>query len=264
MHRSPLQAERDQNDANLHGQKLRYIWSDKNGQPLRQMDERHLNMAEIREQLNVTSVRMKIEKAQLLKMEQILRRNVAGLVKQAVLGWYKKLEEQNKTRRLPHRNTITYGRKVIEKAGEDPNIIENLANDRRKRRAFGRKRIKLLEEYERQQGHNHMAQRDEITRGIRESTKKATENTLKCGYCDKNFTHFTQEATLKIHMKKCSKTSPKNVPAAQKYVPKKGVCPRCDSWIALTNMSKHQTTDKCNTLSLLKNTNRTDIDAARQ
>ena len=62
-------------------------------------------MADIREQLNVISVRMKIEKAQLLKMGKILRRNVDGVVKQAVRGWYSKLEEQNeKTPTQKHHN----------------------------------------------------------------------------------------------------------------------------------------------------------------
>ena len=212
--------------------RYRYIWSDKNGQPLRQMEEKHLNMADIREQLNVTSLRTKIDKAHLLRMGHVLRMNDDRLVKQAVLGWYSKLEEENKTKKLPHRNIITYWRKLINEAGEDPNNIEHLITDRTKWRALVRNRVKHLEEYERQQGHNHVIQPDEIIRDRRESTKTPTENTLQCEICDKvcrskaglaihrKRLHdsqqketqcekcgktFTQGATLKNHMKKCSK-----------------------------------------------------------
>ena len=126
--------------------RYRYIWSDKNGQPLRQMEEKHLNMADIREQLNVTSLRTKIDKAHLLRMGHVLRMNDDRLVKQAVLGWYSKLEEENKTKKLPNRNTITYWRKLINEAGEDPNNIEHLITDRTKWRALVRNRVKHLEE----------------------------------------------------------------------------------------------------------------------
>ena len=224
-------------------------------------------------------------------MGHVLRMNDDRLVKQAVLLWYRKLEEENKTKKVPHRNTITYWRKLINEAGEDPNNIEHLITDRTKWRALVRNRVKHLEEYERQQGQNHVLQPDEIIRDRRESTKTPTENTLQCENCDKvcrskaglaihrKRLHdsqqketqcekcgktFTQEATLKNHMKKCLETSQEDLPSARKYVPKKGVCLRCDSLIALTNMSRHQATNKCKNLSLLKKTNGTDTDAARR
>jgi hypothetical protein len=40
----------------------RYVWSDQNGQPLRQMQARGVNMWDVRKCLGVKSVRWKIEK----------------------------------------------------------------------------------------------------------------------------------------------------------------------------------------------------------
>ena len=57
-------------------------------------------------------------------MEHILGMNDDRLAKQAVLGRYNKLEEENKTRKLPHRNTLTYWRKSIKEASDDPDNIE--------------------------------------------------------------------------------------------------------------------------------------------
>ena len=104
--------------------RYRYIWSDKNGQPLRQMEELHVNMADVREQLNVSSLRSKIEKAHLIRMGHVLRMDDTRLVKQAVLGWYRKLEDTTSTKKIPHRNTISYWRKLIKEAGEDYSNIE--------------------------------------------------------------------------------------------------------------------------------------------
>ena len=76
----PLHGERGQKYATFMDKSNRCIWSDKNGQPLRQMDERHPNMADIREQLNVTPLRTKIEQTHLLRLGHILKMNDDRLV----------------------------------------------------------------------------------------------------------------------------------------------------------------------------------------
>ena len=66
--------------------KYRYIWSDRKSEPLRQMQEYGINMADIRNQLQVSSVRTKVEVAYLIRLGHILRLPDESLVKQALLG----------------------------------------------------------------------------------------------------------------------------------------------------------------------------------
>ena len=40
----------------------RYVWSDRNGEPLRQISERHENMTAVRQRLGIKSVEWKIER----------------------------------------------------------------------------------------------------------------------------------------------------------------------------------------------------------
>ena len=65
--------------------KYRYIWSEKNGEPLRQMQEQGLNMAGIRKALEVSTIRNVIEKAHLMRMGHILRMSDDRIVTPAVL-----------------------------------------------------------------------------------------------------------------------------------------------------------------------------------
>ena len=69
--------------------KYRYIWSDRKSEPLRQMQEYGINMVDIRNQLQVSSVRTKVEVAHLIRLGHILRLPDESLVKQALLGWLK-------------------------------------------------------------------------------------------------------------------------------------------------------------------------------
>ena len=79
--------------------KCKYIWSKKNGEPLRQMQKQGINMADIRKELEVSTIRNKIEKAHLMRMGHILRLSGDRLVKQAVLGWNQDLEDLHKSRK---------------------------------------------------------------------------------------------------------------------------------------------------------------------
>ena len=79
--------------------KYRYIWSEKSGEPLRQMQKQGVNMADIRKELKVSTIRKKIEKAHLMRIGHILRMLDDRLVKQAVLGWNQDLEDLHKSRK---------------------------------------------------------------------------------------------------------------------------------------------------------------------
>ena len=89
------------------GKKYRYIWSEKNGEPLRQMQKQGVNMADIRKELKVSTIRNKIEKAHLMGMGHILRMSDDRLVKQAVLGWNQDLEDLHKSRKK-RQTTVGY------------------------------------------------------------------------------------------------------------------------------------------------------------
>ena len=51
----------------------RYVWSDRNDQPLRQMSERGVNMVDVRERLGVKSVAWKVEKGMLERIEHVFQ-----------------------------------------------------------------------------------------------------------------------------------------------------------------------------------------------
>ena len=74
------------------GKKYRHIRSENNGESLRQMQEQGIYMAYIRIELNVKTVRNKIQKAHLIRMGHVLRMQDDGIVKHAVLGWKQNLE----------------------------------------------------------------------------------------------------------------------------------------------------------------------------
>ena len=80
---------------------------EKNGEPLRQMQKQGVNMADIRKELKVSTIRNKIEKAHLMRMGHILRMSDERLVKQAVLGWNQDLEDLHKNRKK-RQTTVGY------------------------------------------------------------------------------------------------------------------------------------------------------------
>ena len=65
----------------------RYVWSDRNGEPLRQMAERHVNMTDVRQRLGIKSVEWKIERRVLERIGHVMRMENDRLTKAVVLGW---------------------------------------------------------------------------------------------------------------------------------------------------------------------------------
>ena len=74
----------------------RYVWSNRNGEPLRQIQARGENIYDVRARLGVKSVQWKIEKRVLERVGHVMRMKDESLMKVAVLGWYKKLEGVSK------------------------------------------------------------------------------------------------------------------------------------------------------------------------
>ena len=74
----------------------RYVWSNRNGEPLRQMQARGENMYDVRARLGVKSVQWKVEKRVLERIGHVMRMKDESLTKVVVLGWYKKLEGVSK------------------------------------------------------------------------------------------------------------------------------------------------------------------------
>ena len=55
--------------------------------PLRQMQEEHKNMADIRRELGVKTIRWKVEKRVLKRIGHLMRKEDGRMVMTAVLGW---------------------------------------------------------------------------------------------------------------------------------------------------------------------------------
>ena len=51
----------------------RYVWSTKNGQPLREMEESGVNMYDVRERLGIKSVAWKVQKRVLERIGHVMR-----------------------------------------------------------------------------------------------------------------------------------------------------------------------------------------------
>ena len=64
----------------------RYVWSDKKKQPLREMQEKKVNMFQVGKDLGVGSLEMKIEKRTLERIGHVLRIKNDRIVKQITLG----------------------------------------------------------------------------------------------------------------------------------------------------------------------------------
>ena len=92
------------------------------------MQEKGINVFQVRKTLGVGSLELKTEKRTLERLGHVLRMKNDRAVKQITLGWSVILENQRKHRQT----TIDYYRKTIERAGLDYECIEDLVMDRNK------------------------------------------------------------------------------------------------------------------------------------
>ena len=67
----------------------RHVWSRRTGLPLMQMEREGKNMADVRRELGMRSVRWKIEKKVLERIGHVMRMSDERMTKAVVLGWLK-------------------------------------------------------------------------------------------------------------------------------------------------------------------------------
>ena len=174
---------------------FRYVWSDRNGEPLRQMAERGMNMQDVRSRLGVKSVRWKIEKRVLERIGHVMRMENDRLTKVMVLGWYEGLEGVEKMRERK-KKTVLYWKRLMNEAGWDWTDVERMANDRKRWKKMIDARMKHLYKWECQNGHGYEWE-DEEERLMRD---ERVENELACEYegCGKV---CKSKAGLTVHQK---------------------------------------------------------------
>ena len=239
--------------------KYRYIWSDRKGEPLRQMQEYQSNMADIRNQLQASSIRTKIEVAHLTRMGHILRLPDESLVKQALLGWLTKLEGKVKAKKKTLM-IVPYWRRLIKEAGMEVNMIDELTSNHVDLKVIVQKRQLHMEEYERQQGKTYKIPRG--TDKIDQSSQGVRCDDAKCLYkgcnrvfrtraaltihqkrlhrdltnaplfvCPNGSDEFKQEGIMKNHYKRCD---------GERTLNGKKECRNCMKWISKANFARHR------------------------
>ena len=76
--------------------KYRYIWSNKKEEPLKQMERNHINMQDIRNELDVMTIRSKIGKSHLIRIGHIARISDERLAELTTMGWIRRMETGRK------------------------------------------------------------------------------------------------------------------------------------------------------------------------
>ena len=237
--------------------KYRQIWSRGTGPPLMQMQAEHKNMFDVRRELNVKSVRYKIEKRVLERIGHVMRMDDERMVKAAVLGWLEDLESLPK---LPgkKRKTQLYWKQLLREAQIDPTDIGQLTKDRNEWKTLVSKRMRHIAEWEKCGCH-----RVDRERGPRTSPVPPPPPDFKCDFedCDKICfnkagltihkrkmhqissvkvvfscqgcgSRFVQEANLKNHLKACSNTRASD--------PNKRKCDVCGREINKKSFARHR------------------------
>ena len=174
----------------------RYVWSDRNGEPLRQMQERGVNMYDVRFRLGVKSVRWKIEKRVLERIGHVIRMGNERTTKAVVLGWYERLEGCEKMKGKK-KKTVLYWKKMMKEAGWDWTNVERLANDREGWKRMVLDRMDHLYDWECQQGHEYVWGED-VERLVR---NERVEYDLECKYAGCGMV-CRNRAALTVHQKR--------------------------------------------------------------
>ena len=130
----------------------RYIWSNKTCPPLIQMQREHVNMQDVRNSLEITSIQCKIERRTLERIGHVMRMPNSRLTKVAALGWLKELEAWDKCPGRK-RKTVLYWKWTLKQAGVDWCDIERLTADREDWRKRIRERCDHIKMWEKQRAH---------------------------------------------------------------------------------------------------------------
>ena len=95
----------------------RYVWSERKGQPPRQMQAKGENMQDVKNRLEVKSEQWKIE--------NVMRMGNERLTKAVVLGQYRKLEGKEKVMGRK-RKKVLHWRRLMREPGIDCSDVERL------------------------------------------------------------------------------------------------------------------------------------------
>ena len=241
--------------------KYRYIWSEKNGEPLRQMQKQGVNMADIRKELKVSTIRNKIEKAHLMRMGHILRMSDDRLVKQAVLGWNQDLEDLHRSRKK-RQTTVGYWRRLLKEAGVEVESVEKLVLNRKEWKEMIQNRMRFLQSFDEQKGKKYEKKPGEVD--IIERSQEKKEDQIICIYegCGR---FFRTKAGLTIHQKRTHRSTDKapnftcskcgknfkqegawknhhNHCRGSRVEGKKKECRICKKWLIGSNLARHMRT----------------------
>jgi hypothetical protein len=227
----------------------RFVWVGRHGrEPLRRMEERGMNMWAVRDELGVKSISLKVEKRVLERVGHVLRMPNTRQCKQIVLGWYPDCRRGP----APHKggqSTISFWRTVIGRMGVDPDLVEEVATDRKRWKAICRQRIHHIEEWEKGQAARVSGPRDlapesgglvctvpgctfhATSRGglklhhvqIHRRDREQQRQCHRCGLTVANF------ASLKQHLKRCLGAA-------------RGMCPFCHRSRNVSSMARHKKT----------------------
>ena len=177
----------------------------------------------MRKELNIKSVRMKIEKRSLERMGHMVRMFENRMTKKVVFGWTKMTEkEEGNLKRT--KNTPEYWLKLTKEAGWDQISLEHHRKDRTLWRSMVKERMKHTEDWETNQENGGRRETRQIQRtqyekdeacicrvcgkkrksraGVAIHTKRMHRESINynCNNCDRV---FTQSVTLKNHLKAC-------------------------------------------------------------
>ena len=209
----------------------RFVWSRKTGPPLMQMEREKKNMADVRKELGVRSLRWKIEKRVLERIGHVMRMSDSRMTKAVILGWMKELErwEKPKGRR---RKTVSYWKKLLREAGIDWTDLKEVTGDRKAWKRLVKERMDKLDKWEKSKGHSwagEVVERNEVkgaaaasglasgfvckecgkvcksrggltTHRRRMHEESPLKKVFKCEECEME---FKQEANLLNHKKVC-------------------------------------------------------------
>lgn len=233
----------------------RYVWGRRNTPPLIQMQQEGRNMQDVRNELGVKSIRLKIEKRVLERIGHVFRLSDDRIVKAVTLGWMRELENVEK---VPgkKRKTVLYWKKIVKEAGMDYTKIDSMTRDRKVWKAKVNERVKHLEEWEKRGGKLWNGERGERNKKVEEEnvfecdvcgqicktkgglgahkTRKHNTSSLKRVFeCDQCREKFSQEANLKNHKKVCS--------GMQASSENNRKCDLCGREVSKKNYARHRT-----------------------
>ena len=238
--------------------RYRYIWSNKKEEPLKQMEGNHMNMQDAWNELDVMTTRSKIEKRHLIRIGYIARMSDERLVKQTTMGWIRRMETGRKPRKRKM-TMLTHWHKLLKEANIEPHEVEKIAMDRTSWRNVVKDRMRHIEQFEKQQGHQYGRHENEEL--IERRPQYEIQNDNKCKYegcgrtfrtkaglvihqkrlyrtlenattfrCQKCNSKFRKEATLKNHSKVCR---------GGKIEGDRKECRICNNLVGRTNYARH-------------------------